>query len=210
MRRCETRVCWRKEVDQKLKRLHSIIGADAALEKGDFAGKTMIGKSIGREAKATSFYILARPNGFAFLLKTSIGEGEILVKAPFGVASCRQPAVVFVDEIDSLLSQLKSEGEHESSRQLKTQSSLKWKALTVAVSTNYVNRLFLKTLSARSSPKYVQLIDLKNSMRLQDGASQREANPWIIKNVLEKDGLFNLSNETTDTICRLTKGRTNH
>ena len=35
-----------------------------------------------------------------------IGEGEKLVRALFGVASCRQPAVIFVDEIDSLLSQV--------------------------------------------------------------------------------------------------------
>jgi ATP-dependent 26S proteasome regulatory subunit len=36
-----------------------------------------------------------------------IGEGEKLVRALFGVASCRQPAVIFVDEIDSLLSQVR-------------------------------------------------------------------------------------------------------
>lgn len=35
-----------------------------------------------------------------------IGEGEKLVRALFAVACCRQPAVIFVDEIDSLLSQV--------------------------------------------------------------------------------------------------------
>lgn len=39
-------------------------------------------------------------------LSLQIGEGEKLVRALFGVASCRQPAVIFVDEIDSLLSQV--------------------------------------------------------------------------------------------------------
>ncbi|XP_078159436.1 P-loop containing nucleoside triphosphate hydrolases superfamily protein isoform X2 [Carex rostrata] len=79
-------------------------------------GKTMIGKAIAGEAKATFFYISA-----SSLTSKWIGEGEKLVRALFGVASCRQPAVIFVDEIDSLLSQRKSEGEHESSRRLKTQ-----------------------------------------------------------------------------------------
>ena len=35
-----------------------------------------------------------------------MGESEQLVRALFAVASCRQPAVIFVDEIDSLLSQV--------------------------------------------------------------------------------------------------------
>ncbi|KAK9749828.1 hypothetical protein RND81_02G153600 [Saponaria officinalis] len=79
-------------------------------------GKTMIGKAIAGEAKATFFYI-----SVSSLTSKWIGEGEKLVRAPFGVASCRQPAVIFVDEIDSLLSQRKSEGEHEASRRLKAQ-----------------------------------------------------------------------------------------
>ncbi|XP_062086469.1 ATPase family AAA domain-containing protein FIGL1-like [Humulus lupulus] len=79
-------------------------------------GKTMIGKAIVGEAKATFFYIYA-----SSLTSKWIGEGEKLVRALFGVASCRQPAVIFVDEIDSLLSRRKSEGEHQSSRRLKTQ-----------------------------------------------------------------------------------------
>ncbi|KAH9743509.1 fidgetin-like protein 1 [Citrus sinensis] len=61
------------------------------------------------------------PGKGLLLFGPPIGEGEKLVRALFGVASCRQPAVIFVDEIDSLLSQRKSDGEHESSRRLKTQ-----------------------------------------------------------------------------------------
>lgn len=43
-----------------------------------------------------------------------------MVRALFGVARCNQPAVIFIDEIDSLLTQ-RSDTEHESSRRIKTE-----------------------------------------------------------------------------------------
>lgn len=49
-----------------------------------------------------------------------MGEGEKLVKTLFGVAAFREPSVVFIDEIDSLLTQRKSD-DNESSRRIKTE-----------------------------------------------------------------------------------------
>lgn len=49
-----------------------------------------------------------------------VGEGEKMVRALFAVSRCYQPAVIFIDEIDSLLSQ-RSDSEHESSRRIKTE-----------------------------------------------------------------------------------------
>jgi len=49
-----------------------------------------------------------------------VGEGEKMVRALFAVARVHQPAVVFIDEIDSLLSQ-RTDSEHESSRRIKTE-----------------------------------------------------------------------------------------
>ena len=43
-----------------------------------------------------------------------------MVRTLFEVARAFQPAVVFIDEIDSLLSQ-RSDNEHESSRRIKTE-----------------------------------------------------------------------------------------
>ncbi|KAL6325206.1 hypothetical protein AAG906_023051 [Vitis piasezkii] len=158
-------------------------------------GKTMIGKAIAGEAKATFFYISS-----SSLTSKWIGEGEKLVRALFGVASCRQPAVIFVDEIDSLLSQRKSEGEHESSRRLKTQFLIEMEGFD-------------------SGSEQILLIGATNRPQELDEAARRrltkrlyiplpssEARAWIIRNLLEKDGLFKLSKEDIDTICKLTEG----
>ncbi|XP_035916194.1 fidgetin-like protein 1 isoform X1 [Anopheles stephensi] len=78
-------------------------------------GKTLIGKCIASQSKSTFFSISA-----SSLTSKWIGDGEKMVRALFAVAVVHQPAVVFIDEIDSLLCQ-RSETEHESSRRLKTE-----------------------------------------------------------------------------------------
>jgi len=49
-----------------------------------------------------------------------VGDGEKMVRALFAVARVHQPAVVFIDEIDSLLS-ARSDNEQECSRRIKTE-----------------------------------------------------------------------------------------
>ncbi|CAK9208595.1 unnamed protein product [Sphagnum jensenii] len=158
-------------------------------------GKTMIGKAIAGEAKATFFSISA-----SSLTSKWIGEGEKLVRALFGVASCRQPAVIFVDEIDSLLSQRKAEGEHESSRRIKTQ-------------------FLIEMEGCGSGSEQILLIGATNRPQELDEAARRRlskrlyiplpsaaARAWIVRNLLGKDGLLSLTDAEIESICTTTDG----
>ena len=78
-------------------------------------GKTLFGKCIASQSKATFFSISA-----SSLTSKWIGEGEKLVRALFTVARVQQPSVIFIDEIDSLLTS-RSENEVEASRRIKTE-----------------------------------------------------------------------------------------
>ncbi|KAK4346195.1 hypothetical protein RND71_032534 [Anisodus tanguticus] len=158
-------------------------------------GKTMIGKAIAGEAKATFFYISA-----SSLTSKWIGEGEKLVRALFGVASCRQPAVIFVDEIDSLLSQRKSEGEHESSRRLKTQFLIEMEGFET------VSEQILLIGATNRPQELDEAARRRLTKRLYVPLPSSEARGWIVKSLLEKDGLFKLSDEDIVSICKLTEG----
>ena len=78
-------------------------------------GKTLIGKAVAAQCGATFFSVSA-----SSLTSKWIGEGERMVRTMFAAARWRQPAVVFIDEIDSLLT-ARSDNENEASRRIKTE-----------------------------------------------------------------------------------------
>ena len=139
-------------------------------------GKTMIAKAIASQSKSMFFNISA-----SSLMSKWIGESEKLVRTLFALASFYQPSVVFIDEIDSLLTS-RSENENEASRRIKTEFLVQLDG----AGTNIEDRILI--IGATNRPQEIDDAFVRRlSKRLYIPLPNKASRKQLIMRVLEKE-----------------------
>ncbi|ERM94739.1 hypothetical protein AMTR_s00011p00253490 [Amborella trichopoda] len=96
-------------------------------------GKTLLAKAIARESG--SVFINVRVSN---LMSKWFGDAQKLVTAVFTLAYKLQPAIIFIDEVDSLLGQRRNT-EQETLTNMKTEFMTLWDGLTTDILPEYSN-----------------------------------------------------------------------
>ena len=162
-------------------------------------GKTMIAKAIASQSKSMFFNISA-----SSLMSKWIGESEKLVRTLFALASFYQPSVVFIDEIDSLLTS-RSENENEASRRIKTEFLVQLDG----AGTNIEDRILI--IGATNRPQEIDDAFVRRlSKRLYIPLPNKVSRKQLIMRVLEKErknnNKYDITEEDINDIINRTKG----
>ena len=131
-----------------------------------------------------------------------MGDGEKIVKALFLVAQQYSPSIIFIDEIDSILSARKSDGEHEASRRLKTEFMVQIDGISPAN-----DRGSVLLVACTNCPWDVDSAVLRRfSRRIFVPLPDKEARKALLKGLLSKAGKHSLSKSGVSDVAKRLKG----
>lgn len=100
-------------------------------------GKTMLAKALAHESGATFINL-----HISTLTEKWYGDSNKLVNAVFSLARKLEPSIVFIDEIDAVLGQRRS-NEHDASSMVKAEFMTLWDGLTSANSSGESQRILV-------------------------------------------------------------------
>ncbi|KAF0976537.1 hypothetical protein FDP41_004436 [Naegleria fowleri] len=159
-------------------------------------GKTLIGKAIAHESGSTFFSISA-----SSLTSKWVGEGEKLVRTLFALARYFQPSVVFIDEIDSLLSQRTDSDSDSGTRRLKTEFLVQ---LDGASTNDETDRILI--VGATNRPEEIdEAVRRRMQKRLYIPLPSKEGRKEMLARLLSKNPHV-ISEEELNSLVDLTDG----
>ncbi|CAK8567645.1 unnamed protein product [Lathyrus sativus] len=158
-------------------------------------GKTMLAKAIAKESGAVFINVK-----ISNLMSKWFGDAQKLVSAVFSLADKLQPAIIFIDEVDSFLGQRRS-SDHEAMLNMKTEFMALWDGFT----TNKNARVMV--LAATNRPSELDEAILRRlPQAFEIGFPSRGERAEILKVILKEERIEN--NIDFDRIAGLCTGYT--
>lgn len=161
-------------------------------------GKTLLAKAAAHEGRCNFFACTA-----STLASKWVGEGEKLIRTLFRVAQQNSPSIVFMDEMDAMLSRRKDD-EHEASRRFKTEFMIQVDAVICPSDNDRFGNVLV--LGCTNCPWDLDDAILRRFVRriyvpLPDAEARRE----ILKTMLLQNR-HNISSDEVTILVDLTEG----
>ena len=160
-------------------------------------GKTMLAEAVAGSTDATFFSISA-----ASINSKWFGESEKLVRTLFNVARQQKSAVIFIDEIDSLLS-ARGSGDDDTTRRVKTEFMVQLSGINKH--SGGIGQLLV--IAATNRPWDLDNAVLRRfAKRIYVPLPDHEARGSLLETTLLKDGDLALSNDEISMVAEQTAG----
>lgn len=145
-------------------------------------GKTLLARAAAAECGAS--FLAIHPSTVA---SKWLGDGVRYMRAVFSLASKLSPCVLFIDEVDAMLSKRDSQREHEAHREIKNEFMAQWDGIRTGSSSS-VDRVMV--LGATNRPQDLDEAVLRRfSRRIFCDLPNRQARKQILDVILSGEAI---------------------